>query len=147
MERRRKGEEGDDEESDQPTEATVEQEGVSQTTEQKTDVDETISSTSTQDFDREVVEKEFINLATHYQKILDSFTNLIKEVPHMRKRQLATHISQTPIMPLMKITTKENISSMYGQKYSVGESSAAGTSEEFNLKVYGTTDEERIQSM
>ena len=39
------GEEGDDEESDQPTEATVEQEGISQTTEQKTDVDETISST------------------------------------------------------------------------------------------------------
>ena len=141
------GEEGDDEESDQPTEATVEQEGTSQTTEQKTDVDETISSTSTQDFNREVVNKEFINLATHYQKISDSFANLIKEVPHMRKRQLATHISQTPILPLMKITTEEKISSMYGQKYSIGESSAVGTSEEFDPKVYGTTDEGRIQSV
>ena len=110
-------------------------------------MDETISSTLTQDFDREVVEKEFVNLATNYQKISDSFANLIKEVPHMRKRQLATHISQTPILPLMKITTEEKISSMYGQKYSVGESTAAGTSEEFDLKVYGTMDEERIQSM
>ena len=127
-------------------EATAEQEGTSQTTEQKTDVDETISSTSTQDFNREVVKKEFVNLATHYQKISDSFTNLIKEVPHMRKRQLATHISQTPILPLMKITTEEKISSMYGQKY-IGKSSAVGTSEEFDPKVYRTTDEERIQSV
>ena len=33
------------------------------------DKDETISSTSTQDFDREKVEREFINLASHYQQI------------------------------------------------------------------------------
>ena len=79
------GGEGNDEQSEQPTEATTEQEGASQTTEQKTDVDKTISSTSTQDFDREIVEKEFVNLATHYQKISDSFTNLIKEVPHMKR--------------------------------------------------------------
>ena len=65
----------------------------------------------------------------------------------MRKRQLATHISQTPILPLMKITTEEKISSMYSQKYSIGESSAVDTSEEFDPKVYGTTDEERIQSV
>ena len=32
------------------------------------DKDETISSTSTQDFDREKVEREFINLASHYQQ-------------------------------------------------------------------------------
>ena len=141
------GEEGDDEESEQATEATAEQEGTLQSTEQKTDVDKNISSTLTQDFDREVVKKEFVNLATHYQKISESFANLIKEVPHMRKRQLVTHISQTPILPLMKITTKEKISSMYGQRYSSGESSAVGTSEEFNPKVYGTMDEERIQSV
>ena len=33
------------------------------------DKDETISSTSTQDFNREKVEREFINLASHYQQI------------------------------------------------------------------------------
>ena len=45
---------------------------MSLTAEQKTeDKDETISSTSTQDFDRDKVEREFINLASHYQKIRD----------------------------------------------------------------------------
>ena len=67
------GEEGDDEQSEQPTETTVEQESTTQVTEEKTDVDETISSTLMWDFDREVVEKEFMNLAQNYQHILDSF--------------------------------------------------------------------------
>ena len=40
------GEEGDDEKLEQPTETTVEQESATQVTEEKTDVDETISSTS-----------------------------------------------------------------------------------------------------
>ena len=62
-------------------------------------MDETISSTSMQDFDRDVVKKEFVNLATHYQKILDSFAKLVNEVPHMRKQQLATHIASTPVSP------------------------------------------------
>ena len=126
-------------------EATAEQESASQATEQKTDVDKTISSMSTQDFDRNIVKREFVNLATHYQKILDSFASLIKEVPHMRKRQLATHIAQTPILPLIKVTTKEKVSSMYG--HSISKSSTLGVSEEIDLKVYGTMDEERIQSV
>ena len=49
------------------------------------DKDETISSTSTQDFDREKVEREFINLASHYQQIRESFKKLVEEVPHMKK--------------------------------------------------------------
>ena len=91
-----------------------------------------------QDFNREVVEKEFINLATLYQKILDSFANLIKEVPHMKKRQLATHIAKTPILPLMKVTTEEKMFSMYGQRYSTSKGTTVEVSEEFDLKVYGT---------
>ena len=42
------------------------------------DKDETISSTSTQDFDREKVEREFINLASHYQQIGESFKKLVR---------------------------------------------------------------------
>ena len=49
------------------------------------DKDETISSTSTQDFDREKVEREFINLASHYQQIGESFKKFVEEVPHMKK--------------------------------------------------------------
>ena len=77
------GEQADDEES-KATEQS--EEGASWTTEQKTeDLDEMISSTSTQDFDREVVEKEFMNLVQHYQHISNSFTKLANEVPHMKK--------------------------------------------------------------
>ena len=62
-------EQADDEQSEQPTEAGTEPE-TSLATEQETeDKDETISSTLTQDFDREKVEREFINLASHYQQI------------------------------------------------------------------------------
>ena len=95
-------EEADDEQSEQPTEAGTEP-GTSLATEQKTeDKDETISSTSTQDFDREKVEREFINLTSHYQQIGESFRNLVEEVPHMRKCQLATHLTGMPILPMIK---------------------------------------------
>ena len=63
------------------------------------DKDETISSTSTQDFDREKVEREFINLTSHYQQIGESFKKLVEEVPHMKKRQLATNLAKMPILP------------------------------------------------
>ena len=65
------GEQVDNKES----KVTKEGEETSQVTEHKTeDVDEMISSTSTQDFDRKMVEKEFVNLTQHYQSISNSFT-------------------------------------------------------------------------
>ena len=72
IETENKGAQADDEQSKDGTEVAQEQgeEIASQTAEQKTeDPDETISSTLTQDFDREVVEKEFVNLAQIYQCI------------------------------------------------------------------------------
>ena len=79
------------------------------------DKDDTISSTSIQDFDREKVEREFINLASHYQQIRESFKKLVEEVPHMKKRQLATNLAKMPILHMIKID--EKVSSMYGQHY------------------------------
>ena len=74
-------EQADDEQSEQPTEVVAEP-GTSLATEQKTkDEDETISSTLTQDFDQEKVEREFFNLASHYQQIGESFRSLVEEVP------------------------------------------------------------------
>ena len=108
-------EKADDEQSEQLTEAGTEP-GTSLTAEQETeDKDETISSTSTQDFDREKVEREFINLTSHYQQIRESFKKLVEEVPHMKKHQLATHFAKMPILAMVKVTTKEKVSSMYGQ--------------------------------
>ena len=106
-------EQADDEQSEPLTTAETEP-GTSLTAEQETeDKDETISSTSTQDFDREKVEREFINLASHYQQIGESFKKLVEEVPHMKKCQLATHFAKMPILPMVKVTTEEKVSSMY----------------------------------
>ena len=108
-------EQANDKQSEQPTDTATEPE-TSLVSEQETEnKDETISSMSTQDFDREKVEREFINLALHYKQIGESFGKLVEEVPHMKKHQLATHLAKMPILPMVKVTTEEKISSMYGQ--------------------------------
>ena len=77
--------------------------------------------------------REFINLASHYQQIGESFKSLVEEVPHMRKHQLATHLAGMPILPMVKVTTEEKVSSMYGQQYETEEPSRV--QEEYNPKV------------
>ena len=115
------------------------------TAEQETeDKDETISSTSTQDFDREKVEREFINLASHYQQIGESFKKLVEEVPHMKKCQLATHFAKMPILPMVKVTSEEKVSSMYGQHY---EEEPSQVQEEYDPKVYRESMEKKLQSI
>ena len=115
-------------------------------TEQETeDKDETISSTPTQDFDWEKVEREFINLASHYQQIGENFKNLVEEVPHMKKCQLATHLAGMPIFPMVKVTTEEKVSSMYRQWYETEEPSRV--QDKYDLKVHGESAEKKLQSI
>ena len=136
-------EQADNEQSEQLTEAGTEP-GTSLTTEQETEYkDETISSTSTQDFDREKVEREFINLTSHYQQIGESFRNLVEEVPHMRKQQLATHLAGMSILPMIKVTTEEKVLSIYGQQY---EEEPSKIQEEYDPKVHGESMEKKLQS-
>ena len=108
------------------------------------DRDETISSTSNQDFDRETVEREFINLTSHYQQIGESFKKLVEEVPHMRKHQLATHLADMPILPMVKVNTEEKVSSMYGQCY---EEEPSKVQEEYDPQVHGESMEKKLQSI
>ena len=116
--------------------------GMSLAADQETeDKDETISSTSTQDYDREKVEREFINLASHYQQIRESFKKLVEEVPHMKKWQLATNLAKMPILPMIKI---EKVSSMYGQCY---EEEPSQVQEECDPEVYGENAEKKLQSI
>ena len=136
-------EQADDEQSEQLTKAGTEP-GTSLTTEQETeDKDEMISSTSTQDFDREKVEREFINIS-HYQQIGESFKKLVEEVPHMKKHQLTTHFAKMPLLPMVKVTTEEKVSSMYGQQYEV---ELNKTQEEYDPKVYKESMEKKLQSI
>ena len=135
-------EEADDEQSEPLTTAETEP-GMSLTAEQETeDKYETISSTSTQDFDREKVEREFINLTSHYQQIRESFKKLVEEVPHMKKWQLATNLAKMPILPMIKI--EEKVSSMCRQHY---EEEPSQVQEECNPKVYGENVEKKLQSI
>ena len=99
----------DNEQSEQLTETATESESEPK--------DETISSTSTQDFNQEKVKREFINLTSHYKQIRESFGKLVEEVLHMKKCQLATHLVKMPILPMVKVTMEKKVSSMYGQKY------------------------------
>ena len=108
-------EQANDEQSEQPTEAGTEP-GTSSTDEpEMEDKDETIPSTLTHNFDRERVEKEFINLASHYQQIRESFKKLVEEIPHMGKHQLVTNLADMPILPMMKVMTEAKVSLMCGQ--------------------------------
>ena len=136
-------EQADDEQSKQLTEAGTEP-GTSLTVEpEMEDKDETISSTLTHDFDRERVEREFINLTSHYQQIGESFKKLVEEVPHMRKHQLATNLADMPILPMVKVMTEEKVSSMYGQRYE----EPSNIQEEYNPRVYGETMEKKLKSI
>ena len=135
--------EQEDDEWSEPLTTVETEPGMSLTAEQETeDKDETISSTSTQDFDREKVEREFINLASHYQQIGESFKKLVEEVPHMKKQQLATNLAKMPILPMIKI--EEKVSSMYGQHY---EEEPSQVQEECDPKVYGENAEKKLQSI
>ena len=61
----------------------------------------------------------------------------------MRKHQLATHLADMPILPMVKVATEEKVSSMYGQCY--GEPS--NIQEGYNPKVYGENVEKKLQSI
>ena len=86
---------------------------------------------------------EFINLTSHYQQISESFKGLVEEVPHMRKCQLATHLVDMPILPMIKVTTEEKVWSMYGQQYE----EPSQVQEEYDPKVYGESMEKKLQSI
>ena len=61
----------------------------------------------------------------------------------MRKHQLATHLADMPILPMVKVMTEKKVSSMYGQCY--GEPS--NIQEEYNPRVYGESREKKLRSI
>ena len=61
----------------------------------------------------------------------------------MRKCQLATHLADMPILPMIKVTTEEKVSPMYGQWYE----EPSQVQEEYDPKVYGESMEKKLQSV
>ena len=62
---------------------------------------ETISSTSTADYDREEVETSLVNIAEAFYTIGSEYERLCAIVPHMTKVQAANVISRLPIIPFL----------------------------------------------
>ena len=63
---------------------------------------ETISSTSTADYDREEVEASLTNIADAFHKIAQEYKKLTGTVPHMSKIQAAHVKAKLPVLPALK---------------------------------------------
>ena len=67
---------------------------------------ETISSTSTADYDREEVEASLTNIADAFHVIGQEYEKLVGVLPHMSKTQVASIIARMPILPFVKQEAK-----------------------------------------
>ena len=67
---------------------------------------ETISSTSTADYDREEVETSLTTIADAFHTIGQEYEKLVGVVPHMSKIQTANVVAQMPILSFVKQETK-----------------------------------------
>ena len=65
------------------------------------DKTETISSTSTADYDQDKVEASLTTIAKVFHKIGNEYEHLCSIVPHMTKTQVANVIGQLPIISFM----------------------------------------------
>ena len=63
---------------------------------------ETISSTSTADYDREEVETSLATISEVFHTIAQEYEKLMTTVPHMSKIQAAQVIVRLPILPVKK---------------------------------------------
>ena len=98
---------------------------------------ETISSTSTADFDREEAEDLLDKISSCQTALFQHYNRLNQIVPHMRNAQLANYMGKIHIMPLVKAESGP-VTKTYTEET---------TSEECKLMVQGETHEERLESL
>ena len=67
---------------------------------------ETISSTSTADYDREEVEASLTTISEAFHMIAQEYERLTTTVPYMSKIQAAQVIAKLPILPIQKQEVK-----------------------------------------
>ena len=98
---------------------------------------ETISSTSTVDFDREEAEDLLDKISSCQTALSQHYNQLNQIVPHMTNAQLANYMGKIHIMPLVKAESGP-VTKTYTEET---------TSEECKLVVQGETHEERLESL
>ena len=63
---------------------------------------ETISSTSTANYDRDEAEELINQIASCHATLAQKYEDINKVVPHMTKTQLALYLGKVPVIPLVK---------------------------------------------
>ena len=96
---------------------------------------ETISSTSTADFDRDEVEELLNQLSTCQSALSVHYNKLNELVPHMTNTQVANYLGKAHIMPLVKVESG-SVSKVYVEE---------DTDEEHKFVVRGDTHEEKLK--
>ena len=98
---------------------------------------ETISSTSTADFDRDEAEDLLDKISSSQMALSQHYNRLNQIIPHMTNAQLANYMGKIHIMPLVKAESGP-VTKTYTKET---------TSEECKLIVQGETHEERLESL
>ena len=98
---------------------------------------ETISSTSTANFDREEVEELLSQLSSCQTALSVHYNKLNEIVPHMTNTQVANYLGKTHIMPLVKVESTP-VSKVYAEET---------TDEENKFVVRGNTHEEKLKGL
>ena len=99
---------------------------------------ETISSTSTADYDRDEAEELINQIASCHATLAKSYEEINKVVPHMTKTQLALYLGKVPVMPLVKPEA--------GHVVKVYSEEKAGDPN-YDFEVQGNTWEEKLNFM
>ena len=98
---------------------------------------ETISSTSTVDFDQEEAEDLLDKISSCQTALSQHYNRLNQMVPHMTNAQLANYMGKIHIMPLVKVESGP-VTKTYTEET---------TSDEFKFIVRGETQEEKLQGL
>ena len=120
--------------SEQMAEEYIKEEGLD--TDEESDA-ETISSTSTADFDRDEAEDLLDKVSSCQTALSQHYNKLNQIVPHMTNAQMAQYLGKIHIMPLMKVESGP-VSKAYMEE---------DTDDEHKFVVRGDTHEEKLQHL
>ena len=120
--------------SEQMAEEYIKEEGLD--TNEESDA-ETISSTSTADFDRDEAEDLLDKVSSCQTALSQHYNKLNQIVPHMTNAQMAQYLGKIHIMPLMKVESGP-VSKTYTEE---------DTDDEHKFVVRGDTHEEKLQHL
>ena len=120
--------------SEQMAEEYIKEEGLD--TDEESDA-ETISSTSTADFDRDEAEDLLDKVSSCQTALSQHYNKLNQIVPHMTNAQMAQYLGKIHIMPLMKVESGP-VSKAYTEE---------DTDDEHKFVVRGDTHEEKLQHL